>query len=167
MKVIRNHFSKLIKWVAEQELLSHQVWSSSNKKYWKNKVFNFDLDLKLDIYYLVGYLLTPWYSYMPTMMFLRWKKEVEKIQFLRYDVTKWRHNIKIFVDLESPYQVLSYEVLHDMVPYGTFDFKIWPSGKQISTRSETHEGHGWSAPKINQLRGSSYATFTPSLELIW
>jgi hypothetical protein len=30
-----------------------------------------------------------------------------------------------------------------MVPYGTFDFKIWPWGKQISTRSETPEDHGW------------------------
>ena len=94
-------------------------------------------------------------------------KEVEKNQFLRYDVTKWRHNVKIFLDLESTHQDLSYEVLLDMVPYGTFDFKIWPWGKQISTRSETHEGQGGSAPKIKQLSGSSYATFTPSLELIW
>jgi hypothetical protein len=94
-------------------------------------------------------------------------KEVVKIQFLRYDVTKWRHNVKIFVDLESTHQGLSYEVLHDMVPYGTFDFKIWPWGKQSSTRNETHEGQGRSAPKINQLSGSSYATFTPSLEFIW
>jgi hypothetical protein len=94
-------------------------------------------------------------------------KEVVNIQFLRYDVTKWRHNINFFVDLESTYQDLSYEVLHDMVPYGIFDFKIWPWGKQISTRCDTHEGQGRSAPKINQLSGSSYATFTPSLELIW
>jgi hypothetical protein len=94
-------------------------------------------------------------------------KEVEKIQFLRYDVTKWRHNVKIFVELESTHQDLSYDVLHDMVPYGTFNFKIWPWGKQISTRSETHESQGRSAPKINQLCGSSDATFTPSLELIW
>ena len=94
-------------------------------------------------------------------------KEVEKIQFLRYDVTKWRHNVKIFVDLESTHQDLSYDVQLDMVPYGTFDFKIWPWGKQISTRSETQEGQGRSAPKTNQLSGSSDATFTPSLELIW
>ena len=94
-------------------------------------------------------------------------KEVENFQFLRYDVTKWRHNVKIFVDLESTYQDLSYEVLHDMVPYGTFDFKIWPWGKQISTRSETHEGQSRSAPKTNQLSGRPYATYTPNLELIW
>jgi hypothetical protein len=37
-------------------------------------------------------------------------KEVEKNQFLCYDVTKWRHNVKIFVDLESTHQDLSYEV---------------------------------------------------------
>jgi hypothetical protein len=46
-------------------------------------------------------------------------KKVEflvKIQFLRYDVTKWRHNVKLFVDLESTNQELSYEVLHGMVP---------------------------------------------------
>jgi hypothetical protein len=29
-----------------------------------------------------------------------------------------------FFDLESTHQDLPYEVLHDMVPYGTFDFKI-------------------------------------------
>jgi hypothetical protein len=34
-------------------------------------------------------------------------KEVEKIQFLRYDVTKWRHNDNFFVDLESTHQDLS------------------------------------------------------------
>jgi hypothetical protein len=70
------------------------------------------------------------------------KNKVLKIQFLRYDVTKWRHNVKIFVDLEITHQDLSYEVLHDMVPYGTctFNFKIWPWSKQISTRSETDEG---------------------------
>ena len=87
-------------------------------------------------------------------------KEVEKIQLLRY-------NVKIFVDLESTHQDVSYDVQHDMVPHGTFDFKIWPWGKQISTRSETHESQGWLTPKINQLSGSSLATFTPSLELIW
>jgi hypothetical protein len=81
-------------------------------------------------------------------------KEIEKNQFLRYDVTKWRHNVKNFVDLESTYEGLSYDVQHDMVPCGAFDFKIWPWGKQISTRSETQEGQGWSAPKINQLSGS-------------
>ena len=101
-------------------------------------------------------------------MFFGWKtKKLKKIQVLRFDVTKWRHNVKIFVDLESPYQDLSYEVLHDMVPYGSFDLKIWPWGKQLSTRSETHEGQAWSGPKIIQLSGSSLATFTPSLELIW
>jgi hypothetical protein len=94
-------------------------------------------------------------------------KEVEKIQFLRYDVTKLLHNVKYFVDLESTHQDLSYEVLHDIVPYGTFDLKIWPWGKQSSTRSETHEGQRWSAPNNNQLSGSSYATFTLSLEFIW
>jgi hypothetical protein len=94
-------------------------------------------------------------------------KEVEKIHFLRYDITKWRHNVKFFVDVESTRQYLSYDVQHDMVPYGTFDFKIWPWGKQISTRSKTHEGQGWSAPKINQLSGRLDVTFTPSLELIW
>jgi hypothetical protein len=72
-------------------------------------------------------------------------KEVVKIQFLRYNVTKWRHNVKISDDLASTHQDLSNEVVHDMVPYGTFDFKILSWGKQISTRSETHEGQGWSA----------------------
>jgi hypothetical protein len=39
MKVTCNRPSKVINWVADQKLLSHQVWSSSNKKYSKNKVF--------------------------------------------------------------------------------------------------------------------------------
>jgi hypothetical protein len=46
-------------------------------------------------------------------------KKVEffvKIQFLRYDVTKWRHNVQISVDLGSTNQGLSYEVLRGMVP---------------------------------------------------
>jgi hypothetical protein len=46
-----------------------------------------------------------------------------EIQFLRYDVTKWRHNIKIIVDLEIAYQGLSYEVLNDMISYDTVDLK--------------------------------------------
>jgi hypothetical protein len=85
-------------------------------------------------------------------MFLRQKiNKLQKFSFLRYDVTKWRYNVKICVNLESTHQDLSYEVLHDMVPYGTFDLKIWPWGKQISTRSETNEGQGQSAPKIISL----------------
>jgi hypothetical protein len=76
-------------------------------------------------------------------------------------------NVKIFVDLESTHQDLSYDVPHDIVLYGAFDFKIWPWGEQISTRSEAHEGESRSAPKTNQLSGSSYATFTPILKLIW
>jgi hypothetical protein len=48
------------------------------------------------------YLLIHLYAYnnVPEME----NKKVEflvKIQFLRYDVTKWRHNVKIFVDLGS------------------------------------------------------------------
>jgi hypothetical protein len=94
-------------------------------------------------------------------------KEVVKIQFLRHDGTKWRHKVKFFVDLKGTHQGLSYDVLHNMVPYGIFDLKIWPWGKQISTRSETHEGDGWSAPEIIQLSGSSHATFRQCLQLIW
>jgi hypothetical protein len=104
---------------------------------------------------------------MPTMMILRWK--TKKVQFLgknkifRYDVTKWCHNVKILLDLESTHQGLSYEVLSDMVSL----ISSWPWGKQFSTRSEKHEGQGWSTLKTNQLIGRPYATFTPSMELIW
>jgi hypothetical protein len=63
------------------------------------------------------------------------KNKVVKIQFLRFYVTKWRHNVNCFVDLESTHQGLSYEVLHNVVPYGTFDLKIWPFGKQSFTHS--------------------------------
>jgi hypothetical protein len=85
-------------------------------------------------------------------MFLKWKTEKlnygGQIQFLRYDITKWHHNVKIRIDVESAYWVLLYEVLHDMVSYSTVDFKIWLRGKQFSTRSEIHEAQGWSAIKI-------------------
>jgi hypothetical protein len=78
------------------------------------------LTFDLDSYHLVWWLLGPRHSYMPTMMILRWKtKNVEflgKFQFSNSDVTKWRHNVKIFVDLESTHQGLSFEVLHNMVP---------------------------------------------------
>jgi hypothetical protein len=76
MKVIRDRPTKLISWVADYVLLSHQVWSWSNKKYSKNKVFisimtwpKFDLDH--DPYHLVWLLLTPSYSYILTMIFRR------------------------------------------------------------------------------------------------
>jgi hypothetical protein len=39
-----------------------------------------------------------------------------KIKFLRYDITKWRHNVKILLDLERTHQALSYEVQYDTVP---------------------------------------------------
>jgi hypothetical protein len=52
MKVISGRPSKLISWVADCVLLSHQVWSWSNKKYSINKAFisimtwpSFNLDL--------------------------------------------------------------------------------------------------------------------------
>jgi hypothetical protein len=38
-----------------------------------------------------------------------------EIKFLRYDITKGRHNVKFLLDLESTHQRLSYEILHDMV----------------------------------------------------
>jgi hypothetical protein len=88
MKVKDNRPSKLISWVADHELLSHQVWIWSDKKYSKNKVFisittwpNFDLDPC----HLVWWLLSTQY-----LMILRWKtKKLEfwgKIQFLHHDV---------------------------------------------------------------------------------
>jgi hypothetical protein len=164
--------------VAEYILLSYQVWSWSVEKYSKNKVFvsiitwpNFYLDLWPWPLLFSVMITSSRYLYMITMIIFLWKKGNRDFgkenQFLRYDVTKWPHNVKLFVDLESTYQGLSYEVQHHVVPYGTFDFKIWPWGKQISTRSETHEGQGWSAPKTNQLSTRPFATCTPSLELIW
>jgi hypothetical protein len=50
------------------------------------------------------------------------------IQFLRYDVTEWHRDVKILIDLESTSQGLLYEVVHNMVRYGTVDLKIWPWG---------------------------------------
>jgi hypothetical protein len=45
-------------------------------------------------------------------------KKVEflvKMKFLRYDVTKWRHNVNILIHLESTNKGLWDEVQHDMV----------------------------------------------------
>jgi hypothetical protein len=125
------------------------------------------LTFDLDPYHLVWWLLTPQILlYANDDVPLMENKNLYfggKIQFLRYEVTKWRHNVKILTDLESTHQGFSWGTTR----YGTVDFKIWPWGKQILTRSETHEGQGWSVQKTNQLSGSPYATFKPSLELIW
>jgi hypothetical protein len=36
--------------------------------------------------------------------------------FLKYEVIKWRHNVKILADLVSTHQGLLIEVLHYVVP---------------------------------------------------
>jgi hypothetical protein len=65
---------------------------------------------------------------------------LEKNQFLRYDVTKWHHNIKILLDLESTNQALWYEVLHDMVPpiskcdLGVSNF--WPAARPMKVKAD-------------------------------
>jgi hypothetical protein len=87
MKDIRNWPSKLISWVPDYVLLSHQVWSSSNQNYLKNKVFvsiipSPNFELWPWPYYFVWWLLTHWYSYMQTIMFLRQKtKKMKKFSF--------------------------------------------------------------------------------------
>jgi hypothetical protein len=100
------------------------IGSWSDQTYSKNKVFisimtlsNFDYDL--DYNHLVWWFLSTRYSYMLTMMILRWKtKKLEflgKVKILRFDITNWCHNIKLVVYLKNTHQGLSYEVLHDMV----------------------------------------------------
>jgi hypothetical protein len=63
-----------------------------------------------------------------------------KSKFLRYDVTKWRHNVKILIDLESTHQVLSYEVLLDMVPsLSKFDLVVsnfWPAVRPMKVKAD-------------------------------
>jgi hypothetical protein len=58
---------------------------------------------------------------------------------LRYDVTKWRHNINILINLESTHQGLSYEVLHDMILWiPKFDFKVrkfWPAARPMKVKT--------------------------------
>jgi hypothetical protein len=132
-------------------LLSHQVWSWSNQNYSKNKVFvnimtwrNFHLDLwpwPLSFGMMVINLLIHLYANIdvPEME----NKKVEflvKIQFLRYDVTKWRHSVNLFVDLESTNQDLSYEVLHGMVPsIQNFDLgitKFRPTARPLKVKAD-------------------------------
>jgi hypothetical protein len=70
---------------------------------WLGQILIFTFDL--DPYHLVWWLETARNSYILTMMILRWKTKqfefLRKNKFLRYTVTKWRYNVKIFVDLES------------------------------------------------------------------
>jgi hypothetical protein len=62
------------------------------------------------------------------------------IQFLRYDVTKWRHNVKILVNLKSTHQGLLFEVPHDMVPsilkfdLGVSNFR--PAAKPMKVKAD-------------------------------
>jgi hypothetical protein len=60
LKVIGDQSSKLVSWVADHVLLSHQVWNWFNTKYLKNKVFvsiktwsNLTLAFDLDPYHVV------------------------------------------------------------------------------------------------------------------
>jgi hypothetical protein len=64
MKGTADRPKNLISWVVDHMLLAHQVWSWSNQKYLKNKVFviisvypNFDLDPGQ----LVSWLPSPWH----------------------------------------------------------------------------------------------------------
>jgi hypothetical protein len=137
---------------------------------WLGPILNLTFDL--DPYHLVWWLLTPWYSYILTMMFLRQKtNKLKKFSF--YVMTSPNDVITstfllIWKALIETFHICYDTIWYCMVPsISKFDHWVSKFRKQISTRSETPEGHGWSAPKINQLSGSSYATFTPSLELIW
>jgi hypothetical protein len=132
MKVISDQPSKLISWVADYVLLSHQVWSWSNKKYSKNKVFvsimtwpNFDFDP----YNLLWYLLIPWYSYMQTIMFLRRKtKKLEKVSF--YVMTSPNDVITskcllIWKTLIKTFYMMYYTIWYRMVPsISKFDLRV-------------------------------------------
>jgi hypothetical protein len=92
---------------------------------------NFDLEP----YHLVWWLLTPRYLLM--MMFLRWKtKMLNWGGFSFYVMTS-----PIF--WFGKYSLRAFK--WGTTQYGSVDFKIWPWGKQISTRSETHEGQCRSA----------------------
>ena len=55
------------------------------------------------------------------------RRKTKKLKIFSFYVMTSLNDVissKFFVDLESAYQNLSYEVLHDMVQYGTFDLKI-------------------------------------------
>jgi hypothetical protein len=70
--------------------------------------------------------------------------------------------VKILTDLESTYQGLSYEVLHDMVPsISKFDM-----GYPIFDLGVNHNEHSRSTSKTNQPSGRPYPTCVPVLEFI-
>jgi hypothetical protein len=129
MKVMSDWPSKLFSWVADYMLYSHQVRSSFDQNYSKNKVFvsimiwpNFDLDLwPWPLSFGVMVINTLIHLYENNTVPSTKNKEVEKIQFWHFDVTKWRHNVKLFVDLENTHQDLSW--------YGT----VWYLQFQIVT----------------------------------
>jgi hypothetical protein len=100
MKVISDRPSKLISWVADYVLLSHQFWSWSNQNYSKNKGFflvlwlgpiltlTFDHD-PLSFSMMVTNLLI--HLYASNNVSEMENKKVEflvKIQFLRYDINR-------------------------------------------------------------------------------
>jgi hypothetical protein len=168
MNARANLSSKLISSVESHMLLSHQVWSWSNQNYSKNKVF-------CHCHGLAQFWHWPW-SWSFDMMVTRpliliyandddplMKKRSwifwGKFKFFFF----WRHNVKILLDLESTHQKLAYEVLLDMVPpiskcdFGVSHFQ--PAARTLNVKVDR--------PQINQLSSSSFATFTPSLELIW
>jgi hypothetical protein len=113
---------------------------NKNQNYSKNKVFviiitwpNFDLDLwtwPLSFGMMVTDLLIHLYAMnnVPEM-------ENKKVDFFG----EWRHNVIFLVDLESTNQVLSYEVLHGMVPsIQNFDLgvsKVWPLARPMKVKS--------------------------------
>jgi hypothetical protein len=101
-------------------------------------------------------------------------KKVEllvKIQFLRYDVTKWRHNVKILIDLESTHQGLSYEVLHDMVP-SILKFDLGVSKFQLAARpmivkvDQPQKLVSWVADYIHTKFGVDLITATQKIRVL-
>jgi hypothetical protein len=174
MKVMGDRPSKLISWVANYVLLSHQIWSWSNQNtrkirfllvLWIGPILTLTIDHGPN--HLVWWLITSWYIYMLTIMFLRWK--TKKLNFLRkfsfYVMTSLNDVITSNFCWFGKFKSRAF--IWGTTWYGNIFLKIWFWGKQISTRSESHEGQSWSTPKIKQLGGRPFGTITPSLELIW
>jgi hypothetical protein len=102
------------------------------------------LTFDLDLYHLIRWLLTPWYSYMLAMMFLRWKiKKLKKFSF--YVITSPNDVITskfllIWNALIKTFHMMYNTIWYRMVPsFSKFDLgvsKFRPAARPMKVKAD-------------------------------
>jgi hypothetical protein len=105
------------------------------------------LTFDLDPYHLVWWLLTPWYSYMQMMMFLKRKtKKLKKLSF--YVITSpndiitsnflliWKALIKTF---HMRYYTLWYRMVPSISKFNLGVSKVRPTARPIKVNADRHQ----------------------------